>query len=475
VTGSGEVFVGIDQGSHATRAIAFDATGSQLASSFAPLETSRPATGRVEHDGESLVSGVRSTLRQLAASVPAERWSAAGLAVQRSTVACWDRTSGRLLAPVISWQDRRQAAWLRQLSREAARVHELTGLPLSPHYGASKLRWLLDHSEPVRAALHAGRLAGGPLASLLLGRLLEEHPLLCDEANASRTQLWSPPERRWSDELLTLFGVPASILPALSPTGAEFGRIPIGVASVRLRACTGDQAAVPWAAGRLDPEAAYVNLGTGAFILRVADGPRRAAPLLTSVLWSRGREVRYALEGTVNGAGSALDWFGREEGLAPGDLQAMLDTLPSSGHPPLFLNGVSGLGSPFWVPDFESRFVGGGGRTERLAAVVESIAFLLQENLDVMARHLGPPTRLVLSGGLAGDDCLTRRIAALAGVPVDCNVATEATARGVAFLAAGEPAGWAPPAMRRIEPEEDAALRQRQAHWRAALRAATGA
>jgi len=476
MTGTEAAYVGIDQGSHATRAIAYDGCGRQLASAFTHVDTRRFAPDCVEHDGESLVAGVGSSLAKLAALVPAERWAGAGLAVQRSTVACWDRLSGALLAPVISWQDRRQAAWLQQLSGNAARVHEITGLPLSPHYGASKLRWCLDHVGAVRAALAQGRLAGGPLASLLLARLPEDGSFACDEANASRTQLWSPHDRQWSGELLEMFGVPASILPALSPTGAEFGRIRVGDALVPVRACTGDQAAVPWAAGPLDPATAYVNLGTGAFVLRPIGESRRAAPLLTSVLWSTAGAVQYALEGTVNGAGSALDWFEGETGFPVGRLLPTLDVAqPPGSNAPLFLNGISGIGSPFWVPQFPSRFVGEGTAPERLAAVVESVAFLVQANLDEMARHVARPARLVVSGGLASSDFLPRRIAALAGVPVDCLGGAEATALGVAFLAAGQPGDWAPPAVRRLEPADDLSLRSRYAAWRELLAAAIGA
>lgn len=137
--GAGPVYVAIDQGSHATRTVAFDARGRQLASTFTLVDTRRSGPDRVEHDGGDLIAGVRSALEELALFVPAQRWSAAGLAVQRSTVACWDRSNGELLAPVISWQDRRQAGWLQRLSGHAARIHGITGLPLSPHYGASKV------------------------------------------------------------------------------------------------------------------------------------------------------------------------------------------------------------------------------------------------------------------------------------------------------------------------------------------------
>ena len=467
--------VAIDQGSHATRAVAYDESGRHLATAMVNVDSHRPAPGQVEHDGEQLIAGVRVALEDLAAQLPGVAWRAAGLAVQRSTIACWDGRNGELLAPVISWQDRRQAAWLRQLSDHAASVHEITGLPLSPHYGASKLRWCLDHVDEVRDAAGDGRLRFGPLASLLIGRLLEGTPFVCDESSASRTQLWSPHDRRWSRELLELFGLPGHCLPPLSPTGATFGLLRMGRAPVPLTACTGDQAAVPWASGPLDPTAAYVNLGTGAFLLRPARESCRAAPLLTSVLWSTPDTVLYALEGTVNGAGSAVEWFDREEGLAAERMLPALAQTPTPGpDATYFLNGVSGIGSPFWVPMFESRYVGDGDAIGRLRAVVESIAFLLQANLDAMSTHTGAPLRLVVSGGLARCDLLMRMIASLSGAPVLRVQEAEATARGIAFLAAGQPTGWSTPAHQRFDPSPDPRLAARYGRWRELLRIALG-
>jgi glycerol kinase len=81
---------------------------------------------------------------------------------------------------------------------------------------------------------------------------------------------------------------------------------------------TGDQSAVPFAFGALDPGTAYVNLGTGAFAQRVVPGQLPDAPrLLVSVVWSDAARVDYLLEGTVNGAASALDWLASREQLPP--------------------------------------------------------------------------------------------------------------------------------------------------------------
>jgi hypothetical protein len=111
-----------------------------------------------------------------------------------------------------------------------------------------------------------------------------------------------------------------------------------------------------------------------------------AQQLLVSVVWSDAEGVDYMLEGTVNGAGSALDWLaGREQLSLPELLAAAQAAIAAGLEPPLFLNGIGGLGSPFWRSDFESRFVGTGTTGTRLLAVLESIAFLLYTNYRELA------------------------------------------------------------------------------------------
>jgi len=422
------------------------------------------------------VASVATALSELARLVPVRSWAGAGFAVQRSSLACWDAHDGRPLAPVISWQDRRNAAWLKGLARKADEVHQLTGLPLSPHYGASKLRWCLDHLPEVRAAAAQSRLRAGPLASYLLHRLLAERPMLADAANAARTLLWSPFKRDWSDELLELFGIPRAILPRATGTKARFGTLTSMGAAVPVVVCNGDQSVVPFAAGPLDASAAYVNLGTGAFVLRPTATALRAAPLMTSVIRADDTHFDFVLEGSVNGAGAALAWFEQHQGAAADRMLTLLDSAPlADDDAPFFLNGVAGLGSPFWNPDFESRFVGEGSDLQQCRAVLESVAFLIKANLDEMDRHLDTPKRLIASGGLADNLLLCRMLACLAGVPVDRANDHEATSRGLAFLVAGEPVGFAGPAMQRLGPDTDHVLLARYLKWLDLMRAATRA
>ena len=143
--------------------------------------------------------------------------------------------------------------------------------------------------------------------------------------------------------------------------------------------------------------------------------------------------------------------------------------------PPLFLNGISGLGAPFWRADFVSRFEGAGEPWLRAVAVVESIAFLLQANIDELAHYTAPPARIRISGGVSRLDGLCRGLADLTGLPVHRRDDPEGTARGIAYLAAGRPAAWGGDSREDVfPPRQVSALRGRYRRWREMLRGETG-
>ncbi len=462
------MYLAIDQGSHASRALVFDTRGRLRASASAAIATQRPRPGWVEHDPVELLAATRQVVREAAAGLTI---TAAGLATQRSSIACWERGSGRVLAPVISWQDRRAADWLAAYQEHAPRIREITGLLLSPHYGVSKLRWCLDHLPAVTSAAADGALVFGPLSSLVCRDLCDADLALADPANASRTLLWDHRQRDWSDELLARFGLRREYLPASVPTRHAFGRLHDGGAPLQI--VTGDQSAALFGYGEPDPDTVYVNLGTGAFLQQLAAAPPPAdSGLLSSVVYQDAERARYVQEGTVNGAGAAITTLASQLGLDPPSVEAAsADWLGSIGQPPLFLNGVGGLGSPWWRSEFRSRFVGEGQPAEKLVAVFESILFLIMSNLERF-RMQRPVTRLLASGGLARLAPLMQKLANLGDLPVEVPAMPEATARGVAFLLAGAPAAWAAPDRQRYLPAPDPDLAARYRQWRELLDAA---
>ena len=473
------LYLAIDQGTHASRAVVLDRRGRVLAGGSRELALSRPQPDWAEQDGDAMVESIVDAVIEALQGLGARRHDvvAAGLASQRASCACWDRRDGRPLSPVFSWQDRRAHRWLRQFEPRGEDVHRRTGLFLSAHYGASKLRWALDHLPAVRDARAEGTLAWGPQASFLVFRLLAEQPLLADPQCAARTQLWNIATRDWDPALLELFGVPPGFLPRSVPTCHAWGTLRVLDTAIPLVAVNGDQSAAVFAFGWPEEDSAYVNIGTSAFVQRaLTRDPGYVPRQLTGIILDDGRTTVYTVEGNVNGAGTALEWLRGELGV-PDVVPLLPEWLSRGGEPPLFLNGIAGLGGPFWQPDFASRFVGADGAEpwQKAVAVIESMAFLLQANIDEMAKYVPAAKRIRVSGGVSRFDGLCARLAAVSGLPVLRREDAEATTRGIAYLAAGRPAEWECAAEdESFAPADDPAIRARYRRWRALMAEATG-
>ena len=471
--GEGEtpLVVAIDQGGHASRAIAFDLTGTAIAESYCAISTFRSGKDRVEHDAHEVTQSIRTALTDLqqALGSAVDRVVAAGLATQRSSIACWDQRTHQPLSPILSWQDRRHATFVERLRPHEADIRARTGLVLSPHYGASKLRWCLDNVDAVRDAAKHKRLAAGPLSAWLLRSLLIERPHLVDAVNAARTQLLDLHTHAWSSELTTLFGVPQTVLPSVVANRHAFGHIAFGARRIPVTVCTGDQAAMPFALGRPDAQTIYLNIGTGAFLQRSAEQAEAPQGLLAGLMFTSERDgvmqVAHSIEGTVNGAGSAIDWLSERAGIdTHRAAHAMTREQAATLTPPIFVNGVSGVGSPYWRSQLDSRFSGEGGATARLIAVLESIAFLICANIERMREGV---QRVRISGGLSSSDYLCECIATLSGLTIERLTLPESTATGLAFLVAGEPADWRPnPELERFVGVTDNELSRRYEQWR---------
>lgn len=452
----------LDQGSHASRACLFDADGVLQASSEVVIATRHGEQGHIEHDADELAQSLRQAAAQAQSQAPALQIEAAGLATQRSTVVCFDRTHATPLSPAISWQDRRNADWLQEFAAHGDLIRVRTGLPLSPHYGAAKIRWCLDNLSAVKEAARQGRLCAGPLSAFLVARLTGG-AALADPANASRTLLWDSATLDWSTELLQLFGIDRSLLPQIAATRGRFGELKIAGRDVPLCAVTGDQSAVPFAAGVPDEATACINLGTGAFIQRpLLQRPADPAPLLGSVLAALPAPM-WSLEGTVNGAGSAVSWYIAQRRADEASLWQALEELPQHAQLPLFSNGIGGLGSPWWRADQATHFIGNGNVLECFAAVIDSIVLLLATNFRLMSQRSPPLKRVLVTGGISRSRWLCQRLASALQAPVQ-RTGPEATARGAAALAAPElAAGWQPCLGERFEPRPIAGLAQRAA------------
>jgi len=455
------LYLALDQGGSQSRALVIDGRGQIIAHAAQAVATRRPQPGWVEQSPQALLGSLRAAAEQAVdqlATTQRRQLISCGLACQRSSLLAWNHHAGAALTPLISWQDTRGAALMPGDPAAFATLHQISGLYPSAHHGASKFAWLLQHVPAVREAAAEQRLGLLPLASFLAQALFGRHAI--DPANAQRTLLWDYQRGDWSPELLALFAVDRTWLPPLLPSRADWGQLSVADLNLPCRLLAGDQSVAPLAAGMPADGQVQINLGTGAFLC-TPDHHYPSARLLHSVAYSDGEQGLAWLEGTVNGAGAALQW-----------LEQAGDALPAqSGRPEagaIFLNAVGGLGSPFWRSDLHSRFLDTPG-PQRSVAVRESILFLLQENLREMAAAGVPLHRLRLSGGLSQTPGMAQQLANLSALPVELLAEPEATARGLAWVLADGPSQWhsAPP--RHYSPAPDPALQHRYRAWQQAM------
>lgn len=436
-----DYFLGIDQGSHSSRAVVFNSNGEVVEQATQKLSIHRPVSGYAEYDADRLLSSVENVVTRVLNNFHGQtnaQVSACGVASQRSTVLAWD-VDGTALSPVLSWQDTRAQNLVEELKVHEQDIRLLTGLPLTPYYSASKMSWLLNHSENVKRCA-GDRLRLSPLISYLLFHMLDNKPYLIDYSNAQRSQLFELDTLSWSERLCNWFDIDKNVLPECRPMCADYGKL--FTTNIPVKAVCGDQNAAMYGTGALQQGEALVNIGSGAFVLRELDRFCRSNSQLTGLAYADYDHVSYLREATINGAGNALSWAEKQWGIE--DLvDSLPDWLQTVTEPPVFINTVGGLGTPWLHGRIASTFVGNGNYSdaEKAVAIIESIVFMIQINLELMAAE-APLKKLRVSGGLSNLDGLCQKLSDLSGLEVERTEIAEASARGAAWLAAGRPSSW---------------------------------
>ncbi len=438
----------IDQGSTATKGAVFSLDGETVAA--AEVGVRRYAQGvRVMHEAEELLAGVRGVLGELRREGEVV---ALGLACQRSTCLVWERGSGRAATPALSWQDRREGERVRGLAVHAEEIARRTGLRLSPHYAAPKLAGLLAALPHGFERARGGELVAGTLDAWLVGRLTGRDGT--EGGHAGRTLLYDLDGDCWDGELCRLWGVPMAALPALRPSAGAWGEVD----GVPLLASLGDQQAALLGHGGWEEGVVAVHFGTGAFVLAATgERIRRHPGLLSAVVAATAEGRRFQLEGSVNSAGSAVDWAC---GVTGTGVAAWEERPLDPDHLPWVLPAFAGAAAPWWRPEAAGVAAGLGLATsgeELVGGVLAGVAMRVLDCVEALAEAGLAPRVLRVSGKLVRLAGLVGLLADAGQLPVEVAAEEETGLLGAARLAAataGLPVevARAPPARFRRDP-----------------------
>jgi len=443
-----EYIVALDQGTTSSRAILFNKKGDIVNIAQKEFQQIYPKSGWVEHDPQEIWSSQMAVFTEALAKSKTKLESIKGIGItnQRETTVVWNRRTGEPIYNAIVWQDRRTADYCAKLIQDGHldMVQEKTGLLIDSYFSATKIKWILDNVKGARKLAERKELAFGTIDSWLIWNLTNGEKHVTDVTNASRTMLYNINELKWDKELLELFDIPESLLPEVKSssevygeTSTELGSRPIPIAGI-----AGDQQAALFGQMCIKKGMAKNTYGTGCFLLmNIGNKPVKSEnKLVTTIGWKIGKEVVYALEGSIFIGGAVVQWLRDELKIIKksSDVEALASSVDTTDGVYL-VPAFAGLGAPHWNPNARGTIFGiSRGTTDAhiARAAIESIAYQTHDILKAMEADSKTKIKeLRVDGGATQNQFLLQFQADILKSTVVRPKITETTAMGAAFLA----------------------------------------
>lgn len=439
----------IDQGTTSTRAVLVNKDGNIEATAQMEFNQYFPHSGWVEHNANEIWSSVLSVIAQLLGdnNLSTDEIKGVGITNQRETTVVWNKHTGLPIYNAIVWQSR-QTDEITENLRDAGYedlFREKTGLVLDPYFSATKVRFILDEVDGAQEMAENGDLLFGTIDSWIIWKLTSGQTHVTDVTNASRTMLFNINTLDWDDEILNILNIPRKMLPkvkssseiyAFTDSGHFFGeRVPIaGIA--------GDQQAALFGQTCFECGEAKNTYGTGCFLLlNTGDELKHSNHGLISTIAYQLKDepVKYALEGSIFVAGSAVQWL-RDEMMFFDNAKTSEAFAKNIDDTDVYVvPAFTGLGAPHWNMHARGAMFGitrGTSREEITRATLESLAYQTSDVLEAMRQDSDTDIkRLNVDGGASANNFLMQFQSDLLKCTVERPAYLESTALGAAFLA----------------------------------------
>ncbi|MCQ2456244.1 MAG: glycerol kinase GlpK [Clostridia bacterium] len=437
----------LDEGTTSARAILFDREAKIVSVAQNEFTQIYPQPGWVEHDAMEIYASQYAALTECVAQsgISPSEIAAVGITNQRETTVVWDKNTGRPVCGAIVWQCRRTADICEKLIADGHSdyIRQVTGLRPDAYFSGTKIKWILDNVDGARDAAERGELLFGTVDTWLLWKLTDGKVHATDRTNASRTMLYNIETGEWDDKLLSLLGIPRSMLPEVRSSSEIYGYVDVMGEKVPVSGIAGDQQAALFGQCCFSAGEVKNTYGTGCFLLANTGTSRvdsKSGLLTTVAATEKGRPVEFALEGSVFVGGAVIQWLRDEMRFISdaADSEYFAKKVPDTGGV-YVVPAFSGLGAPHWNMSARGTITGitrGTKPAHIIRAALESIAFQTGDLIEAIRRDVGGElTSLKVDGGASANDFLMQFQSDVSDITVRRPVTTEATAAGAAYLA----------------------------------------
>jgi xylulokinase len=401
-------FLGIDTSTTGSKALLIDETGAVVAVASSPhtLQTPKPlwSEQNPREWWQAACTSVRSVLEQ--PGVKAGTIAAIGLTGQMHGLVLLDDT-GEVLRPAILWNDQRTQAQCDEIHSRIGREKfiQITGNVALPGFTAPKILWVKQNEPDIYAKAAHVLLPKDYIRYKLTG------DFAMDKADGSGTVLFNLKLRDWSNEVLSILGIPRSWMPPLYEGPEISGHLTwAAAAAIGLNAGTpvmaggGDQSAQAVGVGAVEPGIVGLTVGTSGVVFATTpsaliepEGRLHAFCHAVPGMWH--------FMGVMLSAAGSLQWY--RDILATGmnfdDLIKEAESVPAGSEGLQFLPYLSGERTPYPDPLARGAFIGltlRHGRGHMTRAVLEGVAFGLKDSFTLIQNAgLGAIEQVRASGG----------------------------------------------------------------------------
>jgi gluconokinase len=443
-----DILLGIDIGTTAVRAFAFNYQGKIIKDSKIEVKVEHPQPSWAEQDPDELYTSTVKAVQEVA-SVVGEGVRAIGFSGQMHGLCMVDK-DGKPLTKLIPWVDVRAAEQVKKLEEKvhADELYERTGCPPLFIYVAPKILWIKENDPNAFSNCHKIITAQDYVVFKFFGDYYTNPSL------ASGSQLLNINSVKWDSKVLEAIGIDESMLPNLVEGDTIFDRLP-GRTAKNLGLGEG----VPVALGASDGSLSNVGLGAvqkgnGAFSL----GSSGAVRVISKhPIWDKKMRFfcyyiasrNWLTGGAVNNCGIVLRWFRdnfaekeMEESKRKGvDVYTLLDEQAVKAPPGcnglMFLPFMSGERFPIRDPYVRGMLFGlslGHSRPHIIRCMMEGITFTIRWIQEAIEEYT-PIDSLKVSGGGARSNLWRQIVSDISGKKVVKTNVEEASALGAAIFA----------------------------------------
>lgn len=270
------MFIGIDLGTSAVKALLLDRAHAVRASASAPLTVQQPLPLWREQDPADWWQACEAALQAMLKAaaddgIAASEVEAIGLSGQMHGATLLDKDDAAL-RPAILWNDGRSHAECAELERRVPESRRITGNLMMPGFTAPKLLWLARHEPQIVERVAKVLLPKDWLRLRLTGEYAS------DMSDAAGTLWLDTGKRDWSDELLAATGLSRRHMPSLHEGPAVTGTLRAEVAErfglrrIPVVAGAGDNAAGAIGMGIVRQGQGMLSLGTSGVFFVATEG-----------------------------------------------------------------------------------------------------------------------------------------------------------------------------------------------------------